>query len=470
LALIFLSYARPDRSRAMGIRDALDRAGHEVWMDAHSIDVGEPFPNRIGEGTQLADYFLLLLTQEALQSGWMRFELQMFLANGDISTRANAVIPMVADAVSVRDFSPLIGALQAVDQRQPDWLERLQDRLQGGGKKATIRRAEAERLSFAIDLARRAGSIVMNYYNSAMMKAQAIDDRKNTATTADQIAQQNLVSAVLGHPQFRADTIVGEEDVYRAGTPVVNGYTWVFDPLDGTTNFLNRIPFFCSAVGVLRDRKPHIGVVYDPINDLVYYALEGTPSRVWNVATGEVSKLSTRLAGAVQRHDEDGTASGDLLAECVAGTHISTRPGPADRMFKQGLLQRVGKGVKTLRALGCGQLSLAYVASGRLQLFFQLDSYLWDQVAGVVLVRNAGGSVRELHEETEWSWKTKDLVAGASAEVTSRFLELVEKRRPIVVRAGQMKVASGIKNVMPVSLRSARRRRDTKMRGRQPRN
>lgn len=68
-------------------------------------------------------------------------------------------------------------------------------------------------------------------------------------------------------------------------------------------------------------------------------------------------------------------------------------------MFQDNYLFHIEEEVRNIRALRSGQLALAYDATGRIQLFFQLDSHLWDQVAGVVLIRNAGGVVSDLRDQ-----------------------------------------------------------------------
>jgi myo-inositol-1(or 4)-monophosphatase len=201
----------------------------------------------------------------------------------------------------------------------------------------------------------------------------------------------------------------------------LNGYTWVIDPLDGTTNFQNRIPFFCTAIGVLRNGLPHIGAVYDPVANEVYYAIDGSQAKLWSISRGEVSAIA-----ADQTTNE--------LSGCLAGTHISSRPEVAERLLQKDLLLNIEKKVKHLRAFGCGQLALAYVASARMQLFFQFDSHLWDQVAGIVLVRNSkGGSVSKLPDGRgasevlgeNWTFSTRDFIAAANPRVQSEFLKLL---------------------------------------------
>jgi myo-inositol-1(or 4)-monophosphatase len=272
-----------------------------------------------------------------------------------------------------------------------------------------------KRRDFAIDVALRAGNVVMRYYNSCLIENMSIDDKKNTATLADRASQVEIESALKAHPDFRWEIIVAEEKPYDRHEVSPSGYTWVIDPLDGTTNFQNRIPFFCTAIGVLKDGHPHIGVVYDPTANKVYYAMEGDRTQVWSVSSGEVIHISTEKE--ITR-----------LEDCLAGTHISSRPEIAKRLLQDDLLLDIAKNVKHLRAFGCGQLALAYTASGRLQLFFQFGPHLWDQVAGIVLVQNAGGIVSQLPSGGDWDYSARDIAASANEDLHRDFLDLLKHR------------------------------------------
>lgn len=256
----------------------------------------------------------------------------------------------------------------------------------------------------------------MRFYNASLRSNESLDDRKNATTRADQAAQNEVISRLKGDERYATDGLIAEERPFNDETAVMSrGYTWVIDPLDGTANFDSRLPFFCSAVGCLRDGEPHIGVVFDPVENEVYYAMEGVPTEVWNISRGEVSAVKS----------DSGRTT---LAESLLGMHISSRGDIAERFVGSGVLLELSKRVRHLRALGSGQLALAYVASGRLQGFCQLDTYLWDQVAGVVLVRNAGGCATDLRTRVDWRARTKDLLATSNRNIRDEFLAFWAER------------------------------------------
>ena len=271
-----------------------------------------------------------------------------------------------------------------------------------------ISQEEYDRLLLAIDLAIRAGNTAMMYYRNSLKENITLDDRKNAATQAD-LAAQNKVKPII-NLKYETDDIISEESHKRVEIAINNKYTWVIDPLDGTNNFVSRIPLFCSGIGVLKEGNPFIGVIYDPVSNEVFYGIQGQQAQNWKVSSGDTIPISA-------------DSSVTKLDEALIGTHVSSRAPVTRRLFKKGFFLNVSQSVKHVRAFGCGLLALAYVASGRLQVFFQFDSYLWDQVAGVVLIQCSGGKVTQLKRNMkEWDYNTADILACSNGPLLEEFV------------------------------------------------
>ena len=143
---------------------------------------------------------------------------------------------------------------------------------------------------------------------------------------------------------------------------------WVIDPIDGTTNFVQGRPDWCISVGLLWKGQPTIGVVYHPPADELYAASPGHGA----TRNGAPIRVSDRRS----------------LAGAMIGLDYSSRTPPATHLAHiEALLARGGE----YRRSGSTALSLAQVADGRLDGFVELHVYAWDVVAGIVLVREAGG-------------------------------------------------------------------------------
>jgi myo-inositol-1(or 4)-monophosphatase len=144
---------------------------------------------------------------------------------------------------------------------------------------------------------------------------------------------------------------------------------WIIDPLDGTTNFLHGIPHWCVSVALQEDRHLNVGVVHDPIKNETFSAQTGGHALL-NGASIEHSKISA-------------------LETALFGTGIpfGTMPHIDDHAADIARLMPYCAGV---RRMGSAALDLAYVASCRLDGFWERRLQSWDIAAGIVLVRQAG--------------------------------------------------------------------------------
>ena len=150
---------------------------------------------------------------------------------------------------------------------------------------------------------------------------------------------------------------------------------WVVDPLDGTLNFLHGIPHFAISIGVERDGEPYAGVIYNPINDELYWAEKG-----------QGAHLNERRLRVSARKKMEESLIGTGAPFLGHGDH--------PRFIKRAEAV-IGK-TAGVRRMGAAALDLAYVASGRLDGFWEETLNPWDICAGVVLVREAGGYVSEI--------------------------------------------------------------------------
>jgi len=168
--------------------------------------------------------------------------------------------------------------------------------------------------------------------------------------------------------QFPDDTIIGEEHDNKTGT---SPYTWIIDPIDGTTSFVNGMPGWCVVLACVAQDKTVIGVIVDPIVKETFCAckdmgatMNGKPI---NVSGAQSLKEGSVAVGHSARLDPQSTL-GILSALMLDG----------------GIFYRIGSGA----------LMLAYVASGRLLAYVEPHMYAWDCLAGMFIIEQAGGRVK----------------------------------------------------------------------------
>ncbi|HET9648568.1 MAG TPA: inositol monophosphatase [Microlunatus sp.] len=167
------------------------------------------------------------------------------------------------------------------------------------------------------------------------------------------------------------DGLIGEEGSRRPG----DDRRWYVDPVDGTYNFLNGVPYWCSAVGLSDSDGPLVGAVYYPSVDELWVGGEGLPTS----RNGEpVARLTDRALSSI--------------AVCTYA-----HPTNLDDLPRQRCWQAVVSRAATVRMMGSASIDLASVATGRLGLFLQSDLNDWDWVPGAALVRGAGGEATVTH-------------------------------------------------------------------------
>ncbi|MBS4049428.1 MAG: inositol monophosphatase family protein [Ferrovibrio sp.] len=150
---------------------------------------------------------------------------------------------------------------------------------------------------------------------------------------------------------------------------------WIIDPLDGTTNFLHGIPHFAISIGVQREDELIAGIVLDVIRDELFWAEKGVGAYV----------NERRIRVSARRK----------LPEAVFGTGIPFHGKPGHEPFVKEVTKVMAE-VAGIRRMGAAALDLAYVAAGRFDGFWETGLQPWDISAGIILVREAGGTVTDL--------------------------------------------------------------------------
>ena len=219
----------------------------------------------------------------------------------------------------------------------------------------------------------------------------------NLVTYVDKEAERRLVS---GLSNLVTDTgFIVEENQSLKPAEVMN---WIIDPLDGTTNYIHRIPVFSISVALQKDDEYILGIVYEPGRDECFYTWEGAPAYL----NGNPVSVS------------DTAVLDDSLLATGFPYHDYSRMKPYLALFDD--LMRNSRGI---RRLGSAAVDLAYVACGRFDVFYEYGLNLWDIAAGVLLVRNAGGKVTDFINGKGFA-EEKNIVA-SNGKIHREFLDKV---------------------------------------------
>jgi len=223
-------------------------------------------------------------------------------------------------------------------------------------------------LSFAIDLAIKAGKIQLSYFgniSSYEKKSTNID----LLTKADIESEKFIISKI--QQTYPDHSIISEESQKIENN---SKHTWVIDPLDGTTNFAHNLPIFAVSIGFKINEKIECGVVYNPAVDKCFYALRGhgaflNGSIIHPTTTSELEDALI-ATGFPYLHDKKYDLSFELFKDFYDRT--------------QGL-----------RRLGSAALDLCFVAMGRFDGFYEYNLEPWDICAGSLIAKEAGALVSD---------------------------------------------------------------------------
>lgn len=241
----------------------------------------------------------------------------------------------------------------------------------------------SEILDLAIELAKGAGRILREHLESRGTDEGTLEfkGRRELVTAADKRAETHLVEGIQA--RYPDHGILAEEGVLTpAGSShQESDFTWVLDPLDGTTNFVHGHPFFAVSIGVLRAGAPWLGVIHAPMvggrdGGELYHGgpehgsfLDGSPIRV---------------------------SSNARLRDAVVGTGFSYNRNEEGVNTNLGNFGRALMQVRGIRRCGSAALDLAQVAAGRYDAFWEMYLQPYDVAAGMALVLGAGGRISTL--------------------------------------------------------------------------
>lgn len=254
-------------------------------------------------------------------------------------------------------------------------------------------------LEVAVEAARAGGAIVAKGFDTghrAEYKAKF-----DPVTAIDKAAEAAIIEVISSHRPD--DGILAEE----SGGERQKGRQWIVDPLDGTVNFVHAIPQVSVSVALYDDDHGLAGVVYDPLRDELFEAHAGEG------ATLNGAPLSVSGTDSLQ---ESVVATGFPYNHDVYADDLSV------------VVREVLRQVNGIRRFGSAALDLAWVAAGRFDAYWELGIAPWDGAAGMILVREAGGTVTDPWGEE--STPHRPLVVASNGLVQSDLRDIIEEFCP----------------------------------------
>ncbi len=215
---------------------------------------------------------------------------------------------------------------------------------------------------------RESGRVLMDKFGKVKMRYKG---KANLVTAADHASEQRILDIVLD--RFPDHDFLTEE---RAPRESGSDFSWVIDPLDGTTNYAHGFPAFCVSIALLRRGSPLMAGILDPVRRELFWAEAGK---------------GAFLNGKRLRVTRTRRLSESLLLTGFAYDRVK-RSAYLVRFYREFMVRS-----HDVRRSGSAALDLAWTAAGRVDGYWEFNLNPWDVAAGVLLVREAGGMVSDFH-------------------------------------------------------------------------
>jgi len=234
-------------------------------------------------------------------------------------------------------------------------------------------------LGIAVRAARRAAGIISRAARDVDLLPVTRKRHNDFVTEVDHAAEQAIIEVL--RRAYPDHAILAEESGATAGSSGESEYTWIIDPLDGTTNFIHGFPQYAVSIALRHKNVITQAVIYDP-----------TKNELFTASRGRGAYLNERRIRVSKRAQ---------LADTLIGTGFPFRDLQSlDEylaMFRELTVRTAG-----IRRAGAAALDIAYVAAGRLDGFWEMGLSSWDMAAGALLVQEAGGLVGDFQGEADY--------------------------------------------------------------------
>lgn len=249
------------------------------------------------------------------------------------------------------------------------------------------------------------GARVLQHYWEQSIVIEEKGGFSNLVTQVDKEAEETILGALK--QRYPTHQLLAEESGSYGDRQ--SPYTWVIDPLDGTTNYAHKYPMVAVSIGLLFNQEPIVGVVLNPILQETFQAAKGLGTFLngCRLQVSSIKQLSQSLLASGFAYDRRQMVDTNY-PEFSAFTHVS---------------QGVRRG-------GSAALDLAYVAAGRLDGYWERGLQPWDMAAGILLVQEANGYVTG-YDQLPYQLERGEILATNGhihAEMSQKLLELRHKR------------------------------------------
>ncbi len=255
-------------------------------------------------------------------------------------------------------------------------------------------------IDVAIAAAKGGASILLRHWEQIGKEQADLKERNDWVSRADRESEAAIIATLRQH--FPDDICLGEESGWSRGSSGSSHRTWIIDPLDGTSNYLQHFPIWSISIALLEGQEIVAGVIHEPLRDLFFTAERG--------------------AGAYRNGERISVSDHPHLEGSFLATGFPFRAQKFVGVYC-GIFQDVITVAKGVRRAGSAALDLAYTAAGVFDGFFEMHLSPWDVAAGALLVTEAGGVVSDFSGGDRWLERGN--IVGAPRNMHDELIALI---------------------------------------------
>lgn len=229
------------------------------------------------------------------------------------------------------------------------------------------------------------GEILNTHLVDSYEKPLKIIDKgkQGVATEADVLSEKHVMDKIRTH--YPKHKILSEEDAFandiKMGKVKDNEFIWLIDPLDGTNNFYNKVPFFCVSLALVKGSTALVGVVYNPVNCELFYAIKGQGAYLVRL----IGEKEVRIRLKAQKGKKS-------FKEALLSANLTSK------RVEKDLLKEFPE-VRAMRRFGSAALEMSYVAAGMLDAYWEHRLQPWDMGASGLICEEAGVKISTMSGE-----------------------------------------------------------------------
>lgn len=264
---------------------------------------------------------------------------------------------------------------------------------------------EEELFCYAIEIVKRAGNLVRDAFTKPIETVGTKSSATDFVTETDQAVEELIIREIsYRYPEHK---FIGEESAATTGKSYVltDEPTWIIDPIDGTTNFVHRVPFIGICVGLAIKKQLRVGIVYNPITEELYTALAGKGAYKNGFPIHVSSARELRQA---------------LVCQTLGQHNIPEKGQKWLDTSVENQRKALLAGIHGHRTFGAASINMMFVAQGSIDAYVEYGLHSWDMAAAVVIIREAGGVVID-PTGSEFNVMNRRILCASTKELAGEF-------------------------------------------------